>query len=158
MEDYRRQLTDLETLDAILAKAPDDHRLQKLLVLYLMKDKRTFGRFKRLAKSNPYAWEMLSHAKYALQSLAKEQSSEAKTLVEYLNGVTGFLNENEPILKLQSWEKTGYKKMFNNYFVESRFDEMSQTEKESLANKLAQVDFENLVERNRKVTRGKIRV
>lgn len=76
MTSYKNRLTNLNSLEKMIKEAPNNHRLQKLLVGYMLKDKRILKRVLELSKHDPYAEKLVCHAKIALIDLSNSKSIE----------------------------------------------------------------------------------
>ena len=151
MERYRRRLTNCRTLEEMLAHAPNDHRLQKLLVVYAMKDKTTYNKMLRLARVNPYAQELVEHVKATVNYVSRQRNPEMQELTNHLRSVTGFVPRTRPLAVLgkrpgvSKLELDGYYKMLNNYLSENRMGNATPELKARVEARLEKVDFNKLV-------------
>ena len=147
MENYKKRLAQYQTLEEMLAEAPNDHRLQKLLVAYMMKDKATYNKMVRLAKTNPYAKTLVDHAKATVSYVSSRRTPEWQELSGHLKNVVrvGRGRPSVSFKKVSKPELDGYTKMLNNYLCEKRMENAPAELKAKVEARMKDVDFNNLV-------------
>lgn len=150
MENYKKRLTDARTLEDMVEESKTDHRVQKLLVAYMMKDEETLNSMKMLSKENSQARKLVKHAQLTLKSLNNDklyQSEQMKQFLSELNSIAKFSNDEgqDENIKVANWELEGYKKMLNSYLVEERMNNLKPSLREKVSEKLSKVDWQNLI-------------
>ena len=145
MTSYKNQLTNLNSLEAIIKEAPKNHRLQKLLVGYMLKDRRILNRVLGLSKHDPYAEKLVCHAKIALMDLCNSESVEKRRLASQLLKNTRLKIQNVPEENIKYWERVGYAKIFETYLAEQKKNNMSHQMKVRVDKKLREVNWDKLI-------------
>ncbi|PKM82772.1 MAG: hypothetical protein CVU89_04530 [Firmicutes bacterium HGW-Firmicutes-14] len=144
LEQYRKNLTDAVTLEELLQEAKQNHRVQKLLPVYVMKDRNTFNHLLRLADKDPYARKIAAHARMTVETLAKskKKSVKMKRLLGHLADITDVSMQTNSIT-MEDWEFDGYSRVINSYFVTNKvftpFKALRHRQK------MDSVDWENLI-------------
>lgn len=122
MEQYKECLTEAKSLQDLLAEAKENHRVQKLLVAYMTKDRETYTQMLSLAATDSFAQKLVNHCLvtlYDLMSGRVDDRQEMKDLMVEVNKVTNFLSQPKPEVKMQHWEQKGYVNMFVSYLFEN---------------------------------------
>ncbi len=152
MEQYKNKLTTAKSLQEMINEAKSSHRIQKLLVAYMMKDKVTFNSMVGLSYKDNYALKLVCHAKITLDRLKDNgyyNSYQMEVLVDKLrDNVKSFdlncLNDIEP----EKWELEGYFKMLNNFVVQEKMESIDVELQKSIDNVLNSINFDNLIVSN----------
>lgn len=145
MEQYRQNLTNASTLEELLQEAKQNHRVQKLLPIYVMKDRTTFNHMLKLPDKDPFARKLVAHAKKTVESLDKNVAQKGfrmKRLLGHFANVTRVSTQsyNDTV---EDWEMDGYSRVLNSYFVTNRV--FNPLRKMRSRKKMESVDWENLV-------------
>ena len=145
MEQYRKNLTDASTLEDLLQEAKQNHRVQKLLPVYVLKDKDTFNNMLELAGQDSLAKKLVAHARMMVKTLEKNKNTKSfrmKRLLGHLASVAGMPSQSDNVT-MEEWELEGYSRVLNSYFVINKVF----TPFKALRNrkKMNSVDWENLV-------------
>lgn len=149
MEQYRKSLTDASTLDELLEEAKRNHRVQKLLPVYILKDTETFNNMLELASKDPFAKKLVAHARITVKTFEKDNNTNSlgmKRLLTDFDRVSRMSSQNSNV-SMEDWELEGYSKVLNSYFVRNRvFTPLKSMRRRK---KMSSVDWENLVETHR---------
>ena len=149
MEQYRKNLTDASTLEELLQEAKQNYRVQKLLPIYVMKDKKTFNQMLKLADRDPFARKLIAHAKKTVETLDKSKTNKGfrmKKLIGHLANVAGVSTQSYDDT-MEDWEMEGYTRVLNSYFVTNKVFTPFKIIRSR--KKMESVDWENLVSPNR---------
>jgi hypothetical protein len=146
MEQYRKNLTEANTLEDLLQEAKRNHRVQKLLPFYAMKDRATFDHMLRLADKDPFARKLVVHAQMTLETLGKNQSRTnpgMKKLLVQLTGLNTVALKRDHDVPMEEWESDGYQRVLNSYFLPKKV--FSPLKVLYHRKKMDSVDWDNLV-------------
>jgi len=145
MEEYRKNLTDASTLEELLQEAKQNHRVQKLLPIYVLKDKDTFNSMLELANRDSFARKLVAHSRMTVKTLERNKNTKSfgmKRLLGHLANVAGKSLPGDNVA-MEEWELNGYSRVLNSYFVANRvftpFKALRHREK------MNSVDWDNLV-------------
>lgn len=146
MEQYRKNLTDASTLEELLQEAKQNHRVQKLLPVYVLKDKDTFNNMLELAINDSFARKLVAHARMTVKTLEGSRNTKSfkmKRLLGHLASVAGMPSPGDNVA-MEEWELEGYSRVLNSFFVSNRVFTPFKALKHR--KKMNSVDWENLVD------------
>lgn len=145
MELLRRHLTDVEGFEKLLQEAKQNHRVQKLLVAYIMKDTETYQEMTELVLSDDFAAKILSHAQYTLWIIKSGpfyKRIKMKGLIDRFILICPLAGEETGSVNIEDWELTGYINIINSFILSTKKDDSGL--KKKVDKGLRQVDWENL--------------
>jgi hypothetical protein len=133
MEQYRKNLTEANTLEDLLQEAK-------------RKDRATFDHMLRLADKDPFARKLVVHAQMTLETLGKNQSRTnpgMKKLLVQLTGLNTVALKRDHDVPMEEWESDGYQRVLNSYFLPKKV--FSPLKVLYHRKKMDSVDWDNLV-------------
>lgn len=146
MEALRDHLTDMRTLEELIQEAQTNHRVQKLLVGYILKDDRTYKQMLMISQTNPFASKIIAQSKYTLKTIktgSLYNKPDMKRLVDALSIRSLLSGEQSKPPQIKEWELTGYINIINSYILSEKIEKIEF--QQIIEARMKETDWDNLI-------------
>lgn len=148
IEEYKSSLTEAVELKQIIEVSKNDHRIKKIIVPYVMKDRETYDSLIKLSKQDEYVRELVCDCILFLDEIKNTElyikNNEIKDLIYKFQEIVNNKNLLKDGYELSCIDFENYCKVINSYLLKLKVTQDSNL-KSILDKKYSQIDWDNLI-------------